>query len=76
MLDFSKPFDRISSNTFIAQLKKTDLTFEVVNIVDIMFGNYMLSLNCKGFMDGHWLIVNGSRSGVIIIPILFSCYIE
>ena len=76
MVDLSKAFDKININILIGKLMKTEMSRDVINVLEFMFRNTYVNTKINNFKGDEWKIGNGTRQGGILSALIFSFYID
>ena len=75
VIDLSKAFDRVSFNSLRKKLLRSTLPRNIIDIVDYMLRNTWVRTSYDGVYSESWLIMNGTRQGGILSPLIFNFYI-
>ena len=76
MVDLSKAFDKININILMEKLKKTEMSTDVVNVIEFMFRNTFVNTKFNNFQGNEWKTGNGTRQGGILSAHIFSFYLN
>ena len=76
MVDLTKAFDKVNYNILLKKLKDTNLSPSIINILEFMFRNILVSVKYQGSRSSEWLQGNGVRQGGVFSAILFNFYIS
>ena len=76
MIDLSKAYDRINVSLLCDKLRATSLPTQIINLLEFMGQNTLVSTSYGGHLSDQWKVGNGVRQGGITSGILFNFYLN
>ena len=75
-IDLSKAFDRVEHNKLIKKLRDTDLSGQIINVLDFMLKKSDIHVSIGNKVGKSWKAEIGTRQGGILSPLLFNFYLK
>ena len=76
MVYLSKAFDRVDTQLLVTKLKQTSFPPLNCNLVGFAYSNTNVTVKFYEFKFRPWLVRWGVRQGCVLLPLLFSYYIN
>ena len=76
LLDATKAFDKVSYKVLFNILLKKNVCPRIVNLLYYMYSNQLCHLKWGDKTSAGFSISNGVKRGGVILPLLFSLYID
>ena len=70
------PFDRSSFFILFMKLRRTELPFLIIRLLQYMLRNVFANVSFNVYKVSNWLISYGARQGRILSPLLFNAYVS
>ncbi len=76
LLDATKAFDRVHYSKLFNELCKRNLSLLVTRLLLYMYTNQKLQVKLSGKISSQFGVLNGTKQGGVLSPILFAVYID